>query len=151
MKSLHLQTKWLSFSKAKIIDAISKCSSLSTPESDYISWNHLKVLVVNTKCITNFVNIANSCINLGYWLSYFKKSILIIIPKPNKPLYNIPKIFQPIVLLNMLGKLIEKAISEKLQIYSITSNFIDPNHLGDIKQCSTTDIGIYLTHLIHMG
>ena len=51
----------------------------------------------------------------------------------------------------MLGKLIEKAISKKLQIYSITLNFIDPNHLGDIKQRSTTDIGIYLTHLIHMG
>ena len=28
--------------------------------------------------------------------------------KPGKPAYNIPKVFRPIILLNMLGKLIEK-------------------------------------------
>jgi len=76
--------------------------------------------------------------------------MLIIIQKPNKPLYNTSKIFQPIVLLNMLGKLIEKAISERFQIHSIASNFIYPNQLGDIKQCSIINIGIYLTYLIYI-
>jgi len=75
---------------------------------------------------------------------------LIIIQKPNKPLYDTSKIFQPIVLLNMLGKLIEKAISKRLQIHSIASNFIYPNQLGDIKQCSIINIGIYLTYLIYI-
>jgi len=37
----------------------------------------------------------------------------IIIPKPNKAFYDSPpKTFKPIVLLNMLGKLIEKVIDE---------------------------------------
>ena len=48
--------------------------------------------------------------------------MLIIIFKPNKPAYDTTKIFCLIVLLNTLGKLIEKAISEKIQIHSITSN-----------------------------
>ena len=96
----------------------------------------------------NFVNIANLCINLRYWLSYFKKSILIIIFKPNKSVYNILKMFCPIILLNTLGKLIEKAISERLQIYSIISNFIYLNQLEGIKQCSITNAGLYLIYLI---
>jgi len=29
--------------------------------------------------------------------------------------------------------------------------FLDPNQLGGIRQRSTTDAGIYLTHLIHTG
>ena len=48
----------------------------------------------------------------------------------------------------MLGKLIEKAISGRLQVYSIALDFIHLNQLKDIQQCSTTDTGIYLTYLI---
>jgi len=50
----------------------------------------------------------------------------------------------------MLDKLIEKGISNRLQVHSITSNFIYPNQLGDIKQHSTTDTGIFLTYLIQV-
>ena len=102
-----------------------------TPGSDYISWNHLKKIVSNAKYITNIVNIENSCINLNYWQSHFKKSMFIIILKFNKSSYDTPKIFYLIILSNILGKLIEKAISNKLQVYSIASNFIQ---LGSIKQ-----------------
>ena len=38
-----------------------------------------------------------------------------IISKPGKKDYNIPKAFHPIVLLNTLGKLFEKAIANRLQ------------------------------------
>ena len=76
------------------------------------------------------------------------KSLTIIIPKPNKSLYNTPKTFCPIILLNMIGKLIEKVISNRLQVHSIASNFIYPNQLEGIEQHSTTDAGIFLTHVI---
>jgi len=66
-------------------------------------------------------------------------------------LYNSPKTFQSIVLLNTLGKLIEKVISKRLQVYSISSNFVHLNQLGGLKQYSTTDTGLYLIHLIHVG
>jgi len=39
----------------------------------------------------------------------------IIISKPNKMAYNSLKMFQPIVLLNTLGKLIKKVISTRCQ------------------------------------
>ena len=105
-------------------------------------------IVGNAKYITNIVNIASLYINLSYWPSYFKKLLLIIISKLNKPLYNTPKIFYSIILLNILGKLIEKVISSRLQIHSITTNFIYQNQIGGIKQQLIIDIGIYLTYLI---
>ena len=49
---------------------------------------------------------------------------MIIIPKPNKTLYNSLKSFRPIVLLNMLGKLIKKVIGERIQFYVIANDFI---------------------------
>ena len=63
---------------------------------------------------------------------HFKKLSFIIISKPNKLSYDTPKSFQPIILLNIIRKLIEKAISNRIQVYSITSNFLHSNQLGGI-------------------
>ena len=79
--------------------------------------------------MTNIVNIANACIN---WPIHFKKSFSIIIPKLNKLSYDTPRSFWSIVLLNTIGKLIEKAISNRIQGYSIVTNFLHPNQLGGI-------------------
>jgi len=54
--------------------------------------------------------------------------------------------FCPIVLLNTLGKLIEKVISEYLQFHLISNYFIHPNQLGKLKQWFTTDAGIFLIY-----
>jgi len=53
----------------------------------------------------------------------------VIIPKLNKPKYDHPKAFHPIVLLNTLGKLIKKVIVERLQFIVTNNNFIHPNKL----------------------
>jgi len=37
----------------------------------------------------------------------------------------------------MLKKLIKKFISKRLQVQSISSNFVHLNQLGELKQCST--------------
>ena len=124
---------------------------MSTPELDCISWKHLKVVVDDNKYLFNIVNITNTYIDLGHWLSYFKMSTLIIISKPNKVSYNSLKIFFSIVLLNTLGKLIEKVIGERLQYQPIASDFIYPNQLSELKQHSTTNADIVITHLICLG
>ena len=60
------QSKWLPFFKAEITNTIKKCSGLSTPGPNHISQIHFKILVTDNKYITNFVNMANSCINLSH-------------------------------------------------------------------------------------
>ena len=59
-----------------------------------------------------------------------------------------PKAFKPIVLLNMLGKLIEKMIARQLQFDAVKYSILHPNQLGGVAQWSTEDAGVFLTHLI---
>jgi len=70
--------------------------------------------------------------------------ILIIISKPNKSFYNILKIFQHIVLFNIIEKLIKNILSNRIQVHLITLNFIYPNQIDGIKQQSTTDTSIVM-------
>ena len=126
-------------------------ANLSTSSSNRVLWKYLKVVIKDAECLKNIVNIANICINLYHWLLYFKSLFLIIISKPNKVFYNSPRSFCPIVLLNMLRKLIEKIISEKLQFQLISKNFVHSNQLGELKQHLTIDAGVFLTYLIYSG
>ena len=74
-----------------------------------------------------------------------------IIPKPNKPAYDHPKAFCPIVLLNTLGKLIEKVITERIQFIIAGNSFIHLSQLGGLKTKSTSNASIALTHIVHLG
>jgi len=65
--------------------------------------------------------------------------------------YDQPKSFHQIVLLNTLGKLIEKVIVERIQFTVTSNNFIHPSQLGGLKFKSTTDAGVALTHIVHSG
>ena len=111
----------------------------------------MKIIIKDDNCLSNIINIADSCINLGHWPYYFKISTTIVIPKPNKSLYDHPKVFRPIVLLNTLGKLIEKVVTDRLQFMVAHNTFIHPSQLGSLKFKSISDAGIALTHIVRSG
>ena len=140
--------EWLNFSEEEFSCAITNCSDSSTPGPDKMSWGHLKLIIKDKSCLKNIIYIANACLELGHWPNHFKKSMIIIIPKPNKSSYDSLKSFRPIVLLNTLGKLIEKVIRERLQFQAISNNFIHQSQLGGFKFKFTTDTGTALTHFI---
>jgi len=142
---------WGPFSKYEFLSAISKCVDSSSPGPDRLTWWHWKTIVKNDDCLSKIINIADACINLGHWPRYFKVSTTVVIPKPNKSSYNNPKAFRPIVLLNTLGKLIEKVIAERLQFTVASNNFIHPSQLGGLRFKSTADAGIALTHIVWSG
>ena len=143
--------EWPPFTDQEFVDAIAKCSNTSSPGPDHVTWRHIKHLTSDKTCLSKIVNIANTCISIGYWPKHFKESTSIIIPKPNKMSYNTTKAFRPIILLNTMDKLIEKVISHRLQFHLSANGFLDPNQMGGIRQRSTIDAGIYLTHLIRTG
>ena len=116
-----------------------------------LTWHHLKSILKQDTCLNNIISIVDACINLGHWLSYFKYSSIIIIPKPNKVAYDQPKSFCPIVLLNTLGKLIKKVVAKRLQFLVTKNSFIYPSQLEGLKFKSTTDVGITLTHIVWSG
>ena len=52
------------------------------------------------------------------------------------------------MLLNTLGKLIEKVIAERLQFLIAKNDFIYPSQLGSSKFKSTTDADVTLTYIV---
>jgi len=97
------------------------------------------------------MSIVDTCFELGFWPSHFKTSLTIIIPKLNEKSYDSSKSFRSIVLFNTLGKLIKKVIGECLQFHLISNNFIYLCQLGGLKQRSTIDTNVALTHFICSG
>ena len=118
---------WHAFSKEEFRFALSSCNNSSVPGPDKLTWSHLKNILKDNECLNIIIHIANTCIELGYWPSHFKKSTTVVIPKLNKKSYNSPKLFRPIVLLNTVDKLIEKVIGERLQFNIASNNFIHPS------------------------
>ena len=139
---------WDPFSKHKFRKAISKCNNSLAPGPDKITWHHLKIILKQEECLSNIINIANTYINLGHWPNYFKYLSTVIIPKLNKSVYDYSKAFCPIVLLNTLGKLIEKVIADRLQFIVMKNSFIHLSQLDGLKFKSTSDTGIALIHIV---
>jgi len=144
-------SSWASFSKEEFKSIIANCSNSSTLGLDKLLWSYLKIILDDDDCLSNIISIANTCIDVGYWPSHFKKSTTVIIPKPNKQLYNSPKLFRSIVLLNTVGKLIEKVIGKRLQFQTASNNFIHPSQLKGLKFKSMIVMGVALTHIICSG
>ena len=86
-------SRWYPFSKEEFKQAISKCNDSSAPSPDKLTWCHLKYIIKQDECLINIINIADVCINLGHWPSYFKCLSTVVIPKPNKTTYDQPKAF----------------------------------------------------------
>ena len=143
--------EWPVFLPLELRQALDACSSCSAPGPDHVTWTHLKYFFSVPECDKVILELANACITTGHWPKRFKDLLLVIIPKPNKPSYSAPKAFRPIVLLNTLGKLIEKMISNWFQFDMIKFDLVDPNQMGGVRQCSTEDAGLFLTHLVQTG
>ena len=65
--------------------------------------------------------------------------------------YDQAKLFHLIVLLNTLGKLIEKVIAERLQFTVINNDFIHLSQLGSLKFKSIMGARVALTHIMYSG
>jgi hypothetical protein len=104
------------------------------PGPDHVTWKHLKFILGEPECKRLILSLANTCLTVGHWPKHFKDLVSVIILKPNKPSYSTPKAFKPIVLLNTLGKLIEKMISNRFQFAIIKYDLVDPNQMGGIRQ-----------------
>src|SRR6201999_1805282 len=103
------------FSLAELLEALQPTSNRSSLGPDHVTWRHWKRIAGSARDCVVVVVIANCCLRIGYWPSSFKDSRSVIIPKPGKPHYKTTKMFRPIVLLNTLGKWVEKMLANRLQ------------------------------------
>ncbi|CAA7270783.1 unnamed protein product [Cyclocybe aegerita] len=124
--------EWADFSEHELLSALKGCSNSSAPGPDHVTWVHLKELLKDKHVLALFIVLANACLQVGHWPRIFKELLSVIIPKLNKPSYAVPKAFRPIALL----------------ITFVKHDIFHPNQLSGIRQRSTEDAGLILTHLM---
>jgi hypothetical protein len=142
---------WVPYSAVEMSDALMGTSNRSAPGPDHITWCHLKCIVRDGYVSRLFLWLANTCLQSGHWPAEFKATTTVVIPKPGKPLYDTPKSFRPIVLLNTLGKMFEDMLSNRLQFEAAKHGVLHPNQFGGVCQNSTEDAGCFITHIVRAG
>jgi hypothetical protein len=147
-----MERGWNPFSRQELVDALQSCAKNTTLGPDHVSWRLIKQFIKSDLGVVELIiNVANASINHGHWPAHFKQSVSVIIPKPGKPVYNKAKAFRPIVVLNMMGKLIKKMIARRLQFESLDLGTLHPCQTGGIMQWSVEDAAVALTHHVCTG
>ena len=140
---------WPPISIAEIKDMLSLTSNCSAPGPDNITWHHLKAIFEIEHVDQSVCLLFNNMCNSGTWPSWFKESISVIIPKPKKPDYTVPKAYRPIALLNTLGKLLTKVIANRLQFDAAAHSLLHEGQCGGVQKHATINAALTLSDFIN--
>ncbi|KAF8700500.1 hypothetical protein AX14_000767 [Amanita brunnescens Koide BX004] len=144
----HEERSFPRISQKELWDALSPTINASAPGPDHVTWRHIKIALCFPETDNALTDLFNKICQAGTWPTHFKDSISVIIPKPNKPDYTIPKAYRPIALLNTLGKLLTKILANRLQHDAAEFGLLHRDQFGGIKGHSTIDAGLVLTDFI---
>ena len=140
---------WPLISIAEIKDMVQLTSNCSAPGPDNITWHHLKAILNLENVSESICLMFNNICASGIWPRWFKESISVIIPKPKKPDYTLPKAYRPIALLNTLGKLLTKIIANRLQFDAAAHSLLHEGQCGGVQKHATIDAGLALLDFIN--
>ena len=79
---------------------------------------------------TTLLKLYNKCISLSYYPKEWKLAKVTILKKPNKDSYKNVKSYRPISVLNILGKIFEKLLYERLDWIAKSNNWFGNNQHG---------------------
>ena len=144
----HEERSFPRVSQKELWDALGPTTNSSAPGPDHVTWRHIKIALCFPDTDAALTNLFNKICQAGTWPTHFKDSISVIIPKPNKPDYTIPKAYRPIALLNTLGKLLTKILANRLQHDAVEFGLLHRDQFGGVKGHSTIDAGLVLTDFI---
>jgi len=136
------------FSTKELWDTLSGTNNSSAPGTDHITWRHIKLALITPGSDIALTQIYNAIYNMGIWPKSFKETVSVVIPKPKKDDYLVPKAYRLIALLKTMGKLFTKMIAKRLQYDGIAHGLFHKGQFGRIQKHSTTDVGIVLMDMI---
>ena len=132
----------------EVYDAVALTGNNSAPGPNRITWELLKAAFQVSNAPEGLCHMFNRIRSSGVWPTWFKQSTCVIIPKPNKPRYNVPKAFRPISLLNTIGKLLTKIIAARLQFDCLKYDILHPGQCGGVVKHATIDAGVTLASFV---
>jgi hypothetical protein len=122
-------------------------SSLTKPQGQTVSLtssspNALMILALR------LLHIYVAMLERGLQYRPWKVSTTVVLRKPGKPHYNIPKAYRPIALLNTMWKVLTAVVAEQVSYYTETFQLLPSHHFGGRPGRTTTDAMHLLTHKI---
>ena len=140
------QWDWPDLDDTEVKRAIFSSSAKKAPGPDQVGFLLIQKAYQTIPDIFN--KVYKTLFRDGVHPNCWKESIGIILSKPNKPDYTIPKAYRVISLLNCLGKVLEKLFASRLAYLANTGNLLNSTQLGGRKQRSAVDTALLLLHYI---
>ncbi|KAJ5462803.1 pol-like protein [Penicillium sp. IBT 31633x] len=107
-----------------------RSASYKAPGPDGIPNAALKKAIEIPNLLMFLTYLFNECLRLGYYASHFRESTTVILRKPGKSDYTIPKSYRPITLLSTLGKALESVLATRLSYLVEAHALLPDTHVG---------------------
>lgn len=95
------------------------------------------------------LQIFRAVFTLETYSNQWREWTTVVLKKPGKPKYDIPKAYRPIALLNTVGKLLTAIVAEDLTYMCEKYSMLPNTHFGGRPGRSTTDALHYVVNRIH--
>lgn len=114
---------------------IKEIKANKAPGYDGITPKKIKIFPENVLLL--LIDIFNKCHNINYFPKCWRKATIILLPKAGKDDKDVRN-YRPIILLSFLGKVFEKIIFNKLQVFVNSNKLIPVFQAGFRRGLSTT-------------
>lgn len=119
----------------EILEAIRSASPLKALGPDGLPNRVLQVIA--DIIVGHLAIIFNQSLRISYCPAHFRSSITVVLRKPDKDDYTIPKAYRPIALLNTIGKIMDAVVARRLSYLVEVHNVLPNTHIGGRKLRST--------------
>lgn len=131
----------------EVEDAIRNATPLKAPGPDGIVNRALQIALPWIR--QHLTRVFNQSLSLEYCPQHFRNSTTIVLRKPGKDNYTVPKSYRPIALLNTIGKVMDAIIATRLSYLAETYQLLPATHMGGRKLRSTEHALHYIMDRIY--
>ena len=119
--------KWTEITHEQLMQAINNLSPYKAPGPDGVA----NIVFQCCRILTNYLlPLFNAAVNLRTYYDPWKESITVILCKPGKPDYSVPKAYHPIALLNTTAKLLSAIVADRTSYILESHNLFPSTHFG---------------------
>lgn len=137
------------FTIDEVRDAMARMNPKKAPGHDHLTADICQRFASQHQQL--LTDIYNQCLRLTHFPTQWKYAQVVCIPKPGKDDYTSPASYRPIGLLDVLGKVLERLIMERLKYSLYTRDKMSKKQFGFTAQTSTADALYELTRQIKDG
>lgn len=134
---------WPDLNISEIDDVIYRLPDFKAPGPDQVTGLTLKRAWNNNDFKTRFTEVLSAAVSLGYHPKIWRTGSIVVLKKPGKKNYGVPKAYRPITLLKIPAKVLEKIVQKRLAF--LTRDILPAEQYGGRGGYCATDAVLELT------